>query len=372
MKQKLVIFHPAIAPYRVDFFNALNDIFDMAFYLEFHQPREQNFNKESTTDKLNFKPLLLKPGFAGIKNLRLSCWRILKREKPDLVFIAEYNLLGLLVVFYKLVTRSKFRIVTICDDNLSIASTASRVKRLTRSVLLHHLYGVILTNPATIAWYQGRWKSLCRWIYFPIIQKDERFRAELKKALPVAADLRSRYHLEHRKVILYVGRLVPLKNIPLILKTFSKLQNQEPDARLLLVGDGPSLEALQEECRQLDITSRVIFAGKQEGPALMAHYALGDIFVLASYDELFGAVINEALLAGCRTLCSSIAGASCLIEDNQNGQSYDIGQEAELYRLLAQYLQQIPRQEDTSLNLKDNRMTIHFDDVFAQLIQQLR
>lgn len=372
MKQKLVIFHPAIAPYRVDFFNALNDTFEAVFYVEFQQPLEQNFDRKSTTDKLNFRPFLLKPGFAGIKNLRLSCWRILKRENPDLVLISEYNLLGLLVVLYKSVTRSKFRIVTICDDNLSIASSAPWIKRLTRSFLLHNLYGVILTNPAAITWYQERWKSLCRWIYFPIIHKDERFRAELEKALPLATDLRSRYRLDHRKVILYVGRLTPIKNIPLILRAFSKLQDQEPDARLLLVGNGSSWPALENECRQLNIASHVVFAGKQEGPALMAHYALGDIFVLASYYELFGAVINEALLSGCQTLCSSIAGASCLIEENTNGHTYNIYNEDELYLLLKKYLQQLTPPPDTPVQLKANKMPVHFDALFTQLIQQLR
>lgn len=372
MKRKIVVFHPAIAPYRVDFFNALNEAFNAVFYLEFKQPFEQDFNHDSTLNRLNFKPFFLKPYFAGIKNLHFQCWQILKREKPDLVFISEYNLLGLLVVFYKLITLSKFRIVTICDDNLSIVSSPSFTRRLNRFVLLHNLHGVILTNPPTIEWYQKQWKSRCQWIYFPIIHKDECFRDRLKEALETATDLRSRYHLEHKKVILYVGRLIPLKNVSHILYSFSKLKDTEPDTRLMIVGDGPSRESLQHECRQLGIESNVIFAGKQEGVSLMAHYALSDLFVLASNYELFGAVINEALLSGCQTLCSSIAGASCLIEENVNGQSFNIYNKDELYHLFKKYLPPSPAPSDTPVQLKANKMPVHFDALFAQLLQQLQ
>ena len=41
MKKKLVVFHPAIAPYRVDFFNSLNKEFDSIFYFEFGDVRSE-------------------------------------------------------------------------------------------------------------------------------------------------------------------------------------------------------------------------------------------------------------------------------------------------------------------------------------------
>ena len=45
-KEKVVIFHPAIAPYRIDFFNSLNEAFDVSFYFEHRDPLEQSFDQE--------------------------------------------------------------------------------------------------------------------------------------------------------------------------------------------------------------------------------------------------------------------------------------------------------------------------------------
>jgi len=46
MKKRAVIFHPAIAPYRIDFFNSLSETFDASFYFEFEDPLEQSFDME--------------------------------------------------------------------------------------------------------------------------------------------------------------------------------------------------------------------------------------------------------------------------------------------------------------------------------------
>ena len=45
MKKKLIVFHPAIAPYRVDFFNSIDEIFDAKFYFEFDNALEQTFDQ---------------------------------------------------------------------------------------------------------------------------------------------------------------------------------------------------------------------------------------------------------------------------------------------------------------------------------------
>lgn len=56
MKKKLVVFHPAIAPYRVDFFNSLNKEFDAIFYFEFGDVLEQSFAQDKLRGRLKFVP----------------------------------------------------------------------------------------------------------------------------------------------------------------------------------------------------------------------------------------------------------------------------------------------------------------------------
>ena len=370
MKKHLVIFHPAIAPYRIDFFNSLNEAYKASFYIEFKNPLEQSFNQDKIKSRLKFNPRYLKPGFAGIKNLRFDVLGILRRENPDMVFISEYNLLGLLVVLYKLITFSRFRIVTICDDNLLMVQTAGFLKRLTRGVLLRFLYAVILADKKAYMCYENKWGKCCKWIYFPIIQSEIEFRASLQEALPLTATYREKYALQGKKVILYVGRLAAVKNVSLLLRAFQKVEQKNKDTALLIVGDGPLREELHQECVRLSLENAVVFAGKQEGRELMAHYNLGDLFVLTSRYEPFGTVVNEALLAGCFVLCSNKAGASCLIEEGGNGKVFDINDEVTLVDIILQQLEIIPALNKSN-NLKINRMNICYDELFFSLLQKL-
>ncbi len=93
-------------------------------------------------------------------------------------------------------------------------------------------------------------------------------------------------------VALFVGRLAPEKNLPLVLAAFAALRERAPSARLVLVGDGPLRRDLQS--RNPD----VVFAGMRQGVDLARHYASADLFLFPSTTETFGNVILEALASG--------------------------------------------------------------------------
>lgn len=368
--KKVVLFHPAIAPYRIDFFNSLQEAFDVSFYFLHKDALEQSFNQKKLKDKLRFTPHYLKPGAFGINNLRLDIFSVLRKEKPDAVFCSEYNLLGLLILLYKWFFNRKLIIVNICDDNLDKATRVSSVKKSIRRFSIRHFDGVILTNREVIAWYEKTFHSSVRLLYFPIIQDDVLFRESLSRALPKTESYCREYQLEGKQVILFVGRLVPLKNIPLLLKAFREVSGKHDNARLVLVGDGEERISLEQEVEALGLQEKVIFTGKKEGEDLYAMYNLGQVFVLASNDELFGAVINEALLAGCYTLCSSIAGATTLIQEGENGMVFNPYSETELIEKLEKAVSNtLPQQE---VGLKPNQMSQSYAHYMENLIHSLK
>ena len=92
--------------------------------------------------------------------------------------------------------------------------------------------------------------------------------------------------------------------------------------------------------------------------------SLGDVFVLPSKYEPFGAVVNEALLAGCYVLCSLAAGASCLIEDGVNGNVFSPDSLQELVSLLKRSLDNV--KED-----KHNRMLLSYDAIVNSLVGEI-
>lgn len=370
--RKLVIFHPAIVPYRIDFFNSLNAAFDASFYFLYLDAKEQPFHQDSLIKRLGFTPKYLPRGLGGFKNLRLEVLSILRKEKPDVVFLSEFNLMGFPVLLYKFLFNRRLKTYTICDDSRNIAAGTSGLQSVMRYFLVKMYDGIILASTDAMDWYGQTFKNESKFIYFPIIQEDTTYRSLLKKALPTANEFIKQYQLKGKNTILFVGRLIEIKNIPVLIHAFSRIHAQYPDNILILVGEGELLEALKRQAIRSGISDVVIFAGKQQGTALFAWYNIGQIFVLPSYFERFGAVVNEALLAGCYTLCSSAAGAGSLIDASSgNGSCFDPSSVEELERKLAQALNHQEALSDEA-SVKPNKMGKSYREYFCDFIQQLK
>lgn len=111
--------------------------------------------------------------------------------------------------------------------------------------------------------------------------------------------------------MLFVGRLVDVKNLNFLIEVFSDYVLLNKNARLILVGDGDKKNELKNLVLNLNIQDYVLFTGRYENEELYAWYKIADYFILPSTSETFGAVVNEALIAGLPVLCSNLAGASC-------------------------------------------------------------
>ena len=115
------------------------------------------------------------------------------------------------------------------------------------------------------------------------------------------------------RVLLYVGRLAPEKNLKLVIQTYNNLKRSHPDIKLVLVGDGPMRAGLEKD------NPEVIFAGFQTGPSLAQHYASADIFMFASQTETFGNVTLEAMASRLAIVAFHHAAAGELIQSGVNG-----------------------------------------------------
>ncbi|HUL66375.1 MAG TPA: glycosyltransferase family 1 protein [Burkholderiaceae bacterium] len=114
-------------------------------------------------------------------------------------------------------------------------------------------------------------------------------------------------------VLLYVGRLASEKNVVLALRTYLTLLELHPDARMVVVGDGPLRAQLEDEY------PLVHFAGPLRGQSLAIHYASSDVFLFPSLTETFGNVTLEAMASGLAIVAFDVAAASEWIRDETNG-----------------------------------------------------
>lgn len=126
-------------------------------------------------------------------------------------------------------------------------------------------------------------------------------------------DLRRCYGITDDAIVfIYVGKLIPGKNVSLIIKAFSSLNR--PDSCLLIVGDGAERKTLEKIA-----PSNVIFTGFINQKAMPVHYAISDVLVLVSI-ETWGLVVNEAMAAGLALIAGNEVGCvPDLIKDGDNG-----------------------------------------------------
>jgi glycosyltransferase involved in cell wall biosynthesis len=123
-------------------------------------------------------------------------------------------------------------------------------------------------------------------------------------------------------VLVHVGRIAPEKNLPLLLRAYDALKAERPDARLLMVGDGPERAALTDSRPDL------IFTGMLRGEVLATHFASADLFVFPSLSETFGNVTLEAMASGLATVAFDYGAAREHLVDGQHGACVPFGDEA--------------------------------------------
>ena len=367
MRERLLIFHPTIAPYRIDLFNDLNDSFDTRICLEYWNLRDQTFDYDKIYSQFLFKPIYLKELLKiGSRSLYSGYWKHLDEFQPDIVLVSEYNHSVLIILLHKLLKRKRYKIVSICDDSYNMVAENndfSKLHRIARRMIVPCLDDLILVEPKVTDWYIKKYgKGFC----FPIIKPDEKTRKEYEKVIQLSSEKLKEYKLADKNVFLFVGRLVALKNVETAICAFSRL-NQEENV-FVVVGDGHERSRLENLSRELN--ANVIFTGRLEGDALNVWYNIAHVFVLASYQEAFGAVTNEALLAGCYALISNKAGSACLIEEGENGYTFSPMDIDDLANKM-QSLSELSKSTDKQV-LKPNKMLISYKNRISSLVEHLK
>lgn len=120
-------------------------------------------------------------------------------------------------------------------------------------------------------------------------------------------------------LLLYVGRIAQEKNIETILLAFTQVASTHPTAHLLVVGDGPHLEACRRFALERCSGVGIHFTGAIPHSQLAPLYAAADLFVFGSTTETQGLVMAEARAAGTPCVVARGGGASETVVDGEDG-----------------------------------------------------
>lgn len=140
------------------------------------------------------------------------------------------------------------------------------------------------------------------------IESDKENRERLRKSFGIRPTA---------KIIGNVSRLIEDKGHEYLLMTIPEILKIHPDIKVLIVGDGELKTALIEQCKKLNISNYVIFAGaRTDIPELLD---IMDIFVFPTFREAFGICILEAMAMGKPIIATDDAAIPELIENHKEG-----------------------------------------------------
>ena len=178
----------------------------------------------------------------------------LVRGKSDLVYIGGYTPLGMVVAGLICYLRG-IPFGWICESHL--AKRRSWVRRAAKAILLKTVIStarasLAVSSPAKryLVHYGAKEESV---FIFPNTCDVEGIGQAVVKARQRIGQLQARFGTSDHRVLLYVGRLSPEKNVELLLRAWKAVEQALPSALLLLVGDGPEAETLKDLGRSLEL-----------------------------------------------------------------------------------------------------------------------
>lgn len=256
------------------------------------------------------------PGYRGLQwgqSARHKLLRLWRRQRPDVLYIATEGPLGLSAL--RAARRLRIPVISGFHTNFQQYTGHYGVTLLT-CLLTNYLRWFHNASRMTLVPSLSQRCELQRRGFERLELLARGVDAQLFNPARRSDELRRHWGLgEHDIAVLHVGRLAPEKNLDLLVSTFQALQRQRTGQRLrlIMVGDGPQRESLQQRLPD------AVFCGIQRGETLAAHYASGDLFVFPSRSETFGNVLLEAMAAGLGVVAFDQAAAAQHVEHGHSG-----------------------------------------------------
>ena len=134
--------------------------------------------------------------------------------------------------------------------------------------------------------------------------------------------VRSSLGLNGEKILLYVGRVEPIKGLDLLVETAAQMDSED-GVRMIVVGADVNGDREMDRVRQLarekDLEDKIDFVGQVDHDDLPLYYNAADVCVVTSYYESFGLVALESMACGTPVVATRVGGLSTIIHHGRTG-----------------------------------------------------
>ena len=166
-------------------------------------------------------------------------------------------------------------------------------------------------------------------------------------------------------VLLFVGRMDPIKGLDLLIRAFARLPRR-PNLSLVVVGgDGgePEFQRNQGLARELGVADRVYFRGAVPQDLLPDYYSAATVCVVPSHYESFGLSAIEGLACGTPVIASKVGGLPMVIQDRENGLLVPWRRPETLAARLAEFLDDRDLRAHLARNARNSVLRYGWDNI---------
>lgn len=237
---------------------------------------------------------------------------------PDVVFTYGFSLWTLITLLLKPIMR--WRVIVIYEGSSPTVDDKQSRIRLSFRRLMSKLSDAFLTNTESGQSYLVDKLNIRNELVFarPYIVPDVGVLRSKK------ANVDRLVRDSNRPIFLYVGLLIHRKGIKFLLNALSVLKGRGyENYTVIIAGDGQDREELQDLAEDLDLENNVVWLGWFDYKSLGYLYEAADVFILPTYEDTWGMVVIEAMVFATPVLCSRLAGTYELIQENDNGYTFD-------------------------------------------------
>ena len=358
---KILCFHPALAPYRVDFFNLLSRYAEFKIVFLQDNLLNQKFDQKELSRQLEASFEIWDGCKIKGQHIRFGLNRIIRRENPDVILGYESGIMAVqMILWKKLHPWRHVRLWTMLDDSPEQVRSRRGLRRTVRDWVMRNVEKVIVPSQAAAEAFVAHDRRFASGLFsvVPIIHDANSMRKNAREIYSLGkAWRRANCPETWNRVMLFVGRLAKEKNLHWLVEMMKDVAD---GFGLLIVGDGDERPSLVRQISELELDSRVRLVGRFEGDSLYGIISASDVLVLPSTLEPFGAVVAEGLILGTPCLVSDRCGAASLIEDGYNGCVFKCNDASSFKKAI---LQLPPRIDHSMLN-------VNLEDAVKNLVRK--